>query len=104
MKLKDFLKYDDETKYSFTKKSVKIFKPTKSFEYQKEPYIFAKNNNKNIWEKGEDLSAQIEAKHIKESVMYKLNKMNNKSLNRLKKSYSLKKMIYCGDIYNDISV
>ena len=104
MKLKDFLKYDDETKYSFTKKSVKIFKPTKSFEYHNELYIFAKNNNENIWENGEDLSAQIKAKEIKEAVMYKLNKMNNKSLNRLKKSYSLKKMIYCGDIYNDISV
>ena len=104
MKLKDFLKYDDETKYSFTKKSVKIFKPTKSFEYHNELYIFAKNNNENIWENGEDLSAQIKAKEIKEAVMYKLNKMNNKNVNRLKKSYSLKKMIYCGDIYNDISV
>ena len=104
IKLKDFLKYDDETKYSFTKKSVKIFKPTKSFEYQKELYIFAKNNNENIWEKGEDLSAQIKAKQIKEAVMYKLKKMKNKSLNILKKGDSLKKLIYYGELYNNISI
>ena len=103
--LRDFLKFDNETKYSYTKKSVKILKPAKSFEYKNEFYIFTKKQNENVWEKGADVSSQIQGEDIKKRVLTKLKLLNRKSLNSMRKKYTLRKMANFGDVYyKDFSI
>ena len=97
--LKSFLKFDDKTKYSSSNKPVKLLNTIKSFNFQNELPIFRKRRNENIWEKGEDISAQIKAVEVKEKVYKKIKEMNSKTVNNLKKCYTFRKMVDYGDIY-----
>ena len=102
--LKDFLKFDNETNYSLSKKASKILNPAKSFEFHNDIYIFSQKINENIWERGEDISAQIKAEEIKDSVFKKLKMLNNKNRNSLKKCNTFRKFVNYGDVYfNDSS-
>ena len=102
--LKDFLKFDNETKYSLSKKAIKILKPAKSFEFHNDVYIFSQKINENVWERGEDISAQIKAEEVKDYVYKKLKVLNNKNKNSFKKCNTFRKMANYGDLYfNDSS-
>jgi hypothetical protein len=102
--LKDFLKFDNETNYSLSKKASKILNPAKSFEFHNDIYIFSQKINENIWERGEDISAQIKAEEIKDSVFKKLKMLNNKNRNSFKKCNTFRKFVNYGDVYfNDSS-
>ena len=97
--LKSFLKFDDKTKYGSSNKPVKLLNTIKSFNFQNELPIFRKRRNENIWEKGEDISAQIKAVEVKEKVYKKIKEMNSKTVNNLKKCYTFRQMVDYGDIY-----
>ena len=97
--LRDILKMEDKTKNNSSKRPVKLINTLRSFNYQNELPIFRKRRNENIWEKGEDLSAQIKAEEVKEKVYKKMKAMNNKTINNLKKCYTFRKMVDYGEIY-----
>ena len=104
IKLKDFIRIYNKTKYSKAIKKIKILKFKKDFEYQPECYIFKKKNNENIWEKGEDLNSIIRSNGMKKLIEFKLKTMKNRSINQFKKCDTLKKMTKFGDIYfNELS-
>ena len=97
--LKEFFKLYKCKNNSFIQNKMKLYKPKKAVEYQNDMYIFTKNKNRNIWEKGEDIICQRKANDIKEKVLNKLKLLKSKRLNCHNKCYTFRKLVQNGDIY-----
>lgn len=97
--LKEFFKLSKNKNSNFIEDKMKLYKPKKAVEYQNDIYIFTKNINRNVWEKGEDIICQRKANDFKEKVLNKLKLLQSKRLNRHNKCYTFRKLVKYGDIY-----
>ena len=100
LSLKQFLKLENKSNHNLNKKRpIKIYKPKRGFEYQNDMYIFTKDLNKNVWEKGEDINCQTKAQDIRAKIMKKIKSMKSKNLVHLNKCYTFRKLVKYGEIY-----
>ena len=97
--LKEFFKLSKNKNSNIIEDKMKLYKPKKAVEYQNDIYIFTKNINRNVWEKGEDIICQRKANDFKEKVLNKLKLLQSKRLNRHNKCYTFRKLVKYGDIY-----
>ena len=70
----------------------------KGFEYFPEIF-FLKNENKNIWERGEDFSTQKKCEHLNQHIMSNIRKYFIRNKKNLINSSTFKQIIKCGNIY-----
>ena len=106
-KLKDFLKIKLDKKYSKinSKNEIKNYNSfSKGFEFIPEIF-FLKNKNINVWESGEDITAQKQCEDFTKHIMNNIKKNILRNKKTLKNSSTFKQIIKYGNIYeNNFSI